>query len=187
MKGTIFVARHAPVAESGICYGQSDQPTTLDAAAASAILLERLTTRVIPVSRVWCSPWERARAPAEHVARMLRVPVTVDERLSELSFGDWEGRPYARLEREASFVEWMRDWRAARPPGGERLAELVERVRTWRADALERGGVALAITHAGVIRVLRADARGVGYEEVVNDPVAALVPEPAAFAEVQTR
>jgi alpha-ribazole phosphatase len=179
VSAALFVARHAPVDAAGICYGQSDVPTRIDADAAGTVLLDQLARDGTRVARVWTSPWRRTRGPSTHVAAALGVPLEVDARLSELAFGEWEGRAYAELEVDARFAAWMREWREAAPPGGERLAELVERVRAWRNDVLSRCEVALAITHAGVIRVLRAEARRVPYEAVAYESVDALTLERA--------
>ena len=68
----------------------------------------------------------------------------------------------------------MEAWRTEAPPGGETLASLVARVATWRNERtteLATGGDArdvLAVTHAGVIRALRAVARGVTYEAILE-------------------
>jgi len=168
---TLLVARHASVATKGICYGQSDVPVSLDDEAACDVVVGQLAALATPVTRVWSSPWQRARGPAERVAAKLGVPHTIDERLSELAFGEWEGRPYAELETEPAFQAWMAEWQSAAPPGGERLDDLLRRVRDWRAEFLLKGEPALAITHAGVIRALRADARRVPYATVIGEPV----------------
>jgi alpha-ribazole phosphatase len=105
------------------------------------------------------------------LASELGVPLTVDARLSELSFGEWEGRPYAVLESDPAFRAWMQSWRTAAPPGGERLDELLRRVGDWHAEVRARGEAAVAITHAGVIRALRSEARGGSYEEVLSEAV----------------
>jgi alpha-ribazole phosphatase len=167
----LLVARHAAVAVPGICYGQLDVPTTASAESAAATVLEQLARDGTQVARVWTSPWQRTREPATHVAAALGVPLVVDARLSELAFGLWEGRAYLELDGDGEFQRWMRDWREAAPPGGERLLELLDRVRSWRMDVASRQEVALAMTHAGVIRVLRAEARGLAYEDVVHEAV----------------
>jgi alpha-ribazole phosphatase len=173
----IAAVRHAKVALDGICYGQSDVPTIADAKTASEALIEQVSRRGCGVSRVWASPWRRTREPAALVAAHFGVPLSVDARLSELAFGQWEGRPYAELEREPAFAAWMQNWREAAPPEGERLADLIARVRAWCRDVQARNESVLAVTHAGVIRALRADARGVEYERAMAEPVAHLALE----------
>jgi broad specificity phosphatase PhoE len=168
---TLLVVRHARVTTKGLCYGQSDVPVSLDDEAACDLVVGQLAAFATPVGRVWSSPWQRARGPAERVAAKLGVAHTIDERLSELAFGGWEGRPYAELETKPAFQAWMASWQSAAPPGGERLDELLHRVRAWRDEVLARGELALAITHAGVIRALRAEARQVPYAEVIGEPV----------------
>lgn len=178
---SLFVARHAPVTTTtrGLCYGQSDVPTSLDDEAACEVVVGQLSALALVPARIWCSPWQRARGPAERIAARLGVPVSIDARLSELAFGAWEGRPYAELENEPAFQAWMTSWQTAAPPGGERLEALLARVGQWRADVHAKGEPALAITHAGVIRALRAEARRVPYATVVAEPVEPLRAEAA--------
>jgi alpha-ribazole phosphatase len=179
----LLVARHAPVAVEGVCYGQSEVPTLVDAQEASERIIGQLEG-ARRIERVWASPWARAREPAIAVAATLRVPVTIDARLSELDFGEWEGRRYAELESDERFGAWMRDWQEASPPGGERLEDLMLRVRSWRDEALRRGEAVLTLTHAGVVRALRADARGVTYVSIAREPVEPLVLEAVAGQEL---
>jgi broad specificity phosphatase PhoE len=173
----LFAARHAAVAVEGVCYGQSDVPTRVEAFEAAAILLGQLDRDGRRIARVWTSPWERTRAPATAIAGRLGVPIVVDARLSELAFGEWEGQAFSVLEADARFASWMRDWRDAAPPGGERLSDLVARVRAWRAEARANAEDSLVLTHAGVIRALRADGRGVAYAAVASEAVEHLVIE----------
>jgi alpha-ribazole phosphatase len=178
----LFVVRHAPVSVRGICYGQSDVPTeTDDALAAEAILAQLDGGDARSLERIWTSPWRRTRGVAAALAARLGLEVEEDTRLSELSFGVWEGRSYAALEAEdgARFAEWMRDWERAAPPEGERVADLVARIDAWRQSIGSRRGI--AVTHAGPIRTLRALARGVGYSEVVGEPVEPLHVERLLF------
>ncbi|WP_291568096.1 histidine phosphatase family protein [Bradyrhizobium sp.] len=173
----VLVVRHAPVHVPGICYGQLDVPTALSANAAAAAVLEQLARDGTRITRVWTSPWRRTQGPATRLADVLGVPLVADARLSELAFGQWEGRAYRELDGDPAFQQWMREWREAAPPGGERLAELVDRVRSWRAEVLSRQEAAVALTHAGVIRVLRAEARGVDYDAVAQETVQPLMLE----------
>jgi alpha-ribazole phosphatase len=181
-EASLCVVRHAPVAVEGVCYGQSDVPVRVDAREATdAILAQLVRLDHLPrIDRIWTSPWRRTRDIAALLAERLALPLTVDPRLSELSFGVWEGRPYRDLEISdgARFTRWMTRWRDEAAPGGERLADLLERIDAWHGDVRSTGGSALAVTHAGPIRALRAAARGVGYEVALRDPVAHLHVEP---------
>jgi broad specificity phosphatase PhoE len=71
----------------------------------------------------------------------------------------------------------MQDWQDAAPPQGERLDELMKRVRAWRDEACVRNEVALAVTHAGVVRALRAIERRVPYASIASEAVESLVVE----------
>jgi alpha-ribazole phosphatase len=173
----VWLARHAKPAMSGVCYGQSDVPVVLDAAQAARELRQQLAPG--PDLELWSSPWARCREVAEELGRFLQMNVNVDARLSELSFGAWEGRSYVELERDTAFEVWMQNYETACPPGGETVAELMDRARGWSEERLRERGAArlLVLTHAGVIRSLRAIARDVPYRSVVAEPVPYLVPE----------
>lgn len=174
----VWLVRHAEVAAAGRCYGQIEVPVALDAAEAAARIANALPATP---AEVWSSPWARAREPAERLAGFFGVPLRVDPRLSELSMGAFEGRPFAELENEAAFRRWMERWRTTAPPGGETAAQLSARAEAWLRE--RRGpGALLAVTHAGVIRALRAHARGGDLAEAMAEPVPHLTPErlPAA-------
>lgn len=158
---TIYAARHAEVALSGVCYGQIEVPTHLRSEEAAAVLLAQIERDALRIDRVACSPWLRARGPAERVALALGVPVAYDARLSEFAFGEWEGKRYADLEaNDPRFAAWMNAFTALAPPGGERLDELLVRVRAAFADLASTSDAVLVIAHGGPIRALRAIARG---------------------------
>jgi alpha-ribazole phosphatase len=176
--GAILVARHAPTAVRGVCYGQSDVPTVVDVdEAAKRLLIQVRRLELGGGFVVWSSPWHRTRGPAERVANELGAPLVIDPRLSELAFGAWEGRSYAELQGEPAFTQWMHDWRRTAPPGGELLTDFLQRVRQWHAVVRRSGTTVLAITHAGVIRALRAELRCVNFDAVIGEAVEPLLIE----------
>ncbi len=176
--GRLWCARHAPVAVTGVCYGRSDVPLRIGAEEAASILARALAREGAAVSRVWSSSAARTRSVAAILAARAGVPLRVDDRIAELSMGEWEGRAFVDLERTDAvrFARWMEAWRTEAPPGGETLAELTARVGAWTSERLIELAAApeadaIAVTHAGVIRALRAGARGLTYEEVLaSDP-----------------
>jgi probable phosphoglycerate mutase len=103
---------------------------------------------------VVASDLERARGTAEIIAAQLGIgPVQLDERLRENHAGEWEG--LTKEEVEAAWPGFLAEHR--RPPGFEPAQEV--EVRALGA-LIEIGrqvpdGEVLAVSHGGVIRVLR--------------------------------
>ncbi|UOM33042.1 histidine phosphatase family protein [Acuticoccus sp. I52.16.1] len=94
-----------------------------------------------------------------------------DDRLKEVSFGEWAGFTYQELRedgREALVRARKKDKWSFRPPGGETYAELAERVGAW-LETLERDTI--AVTHGGVHRVLFGHLCGTPWHEVPSLPV----------------
>ncbi len=89
-----------------------------------------------------------------------------DDRLMEVSFGDWSGWTYEEL-REQGYANRVkarkRDKWSFRPPAGETYAELAARVGSW-LETVERDTV--AVTHGGIHRVLFGHLCGTPWHEV---------------------
>ena len=155
MTARVLAFRHAPVVDAGLCYGRADVAVTLSVDETARTIIDAIHSSQSGADRVWSSPAKRCADPAAIVARELGVPHQVDDRLSELGFGDWEGRPWAEIEAGdgARLREWMEAWQTARPPGGETVAELEHRVREW-LGTLGSGETHVLVAHAGAIRAL---------------------------------
>ncbi len=102
------------------------------------------------------SPLSRARETMEIMRAELGVPpkdYTIDVRLSELSFGKWEGLTYKEvraLDRSVLAARERDKWNF-QPPGGESYAQLLVRVRAWH-DGMS--GDTVIAAHGGVARAL---------------------------------
>ncbi len=108
--------------------------------------------------RIVCSPRQRCQRFAEKLAARLQVPLTADERFSELDFGHWEGCTAAELSQkdpQTLTAFWQDPWRQP-PPGGETLEHFCQRVEAgWIELGRQYAGqTVLLITHGGVIRLL---------------------------------
>ena len=102
------------------------------------------------------SPLSRARETMEIVRGALGLPAetyAVEPRLSELSFGSWEGMTYREIRAVdgATLVARERDKWNFKAPGGESYAGLLARVRVWHAAVT---GDVIVTAHGGVARVL---------------------------------
>lgn len=168
----IWLVRHAPSAVHGVCYGQHDVPVTLAPQVAAAQVAEAWHGTT---PELWSSPWARCRLVAEELARIWQVPLRLEPRLSELSFGAWEGQTFAALERDhtARFQHWMQNYETVGTPGGETVLELRARVASWLEERTKAPSTTpvLALSHAGVIRTARAIGRNVAYSAVVSEAV----------------
>jgi probable phosphoglycerate mutase len=105
------------------------------------------------------SPARRAR---ETIAAW-ELPVEVDGRLAERSFGEWEGRPWTDLWSQvpAEVLASPEAYAAFTPPGGEPYEAVAARVQDVLHDlTAEPGRQVLAGTHAGPLRVAVGTALG---------------------------
>ncbi|PHY12668.1 phosphoglycerate kinase, partial [Caulobacter sp. B11] len=103
-------------------------------AAAMADLLRDLTTRAPPADwRIVASPLRRTRDTAQAIADRLGLEVAFDDRLKELTVGDWEGRLYADVQRENPEAFKSPEWFFT-APGGETYEQVMARVSDWLAE-----------------------------------------------------
>ncbi|MEA2119233.1 histidine phosphatase family protein [Halovibrio sp. HP20-50] len=88
------------------------------------------------------------------------VPLSLEPRLRELDFGEYEGKVYDELKYLPHYRAWIDSVGELQIPGGESAGQLRERLDAWlhdlavnaRADGHKK---VLAVTHGGVIRELR--------------------------------
>ena len=151
----ITVLRHGRTASnaSGLLLGRLDPPLDEVGEAQAAAL----AASVSGVDVVVCSPLLRTR----QTAAAFGMEVVVDDRLIELDYGEWDGRPLT----DVSAQDWQ-EWRASidfAPPGGESLASLGGRVRDCCDDWSERARAehVVFVTHVSPIKACVGWALGV--------------------------
>jgi len=138
--------------------GQRDIPINANGRAQAAEAGHRLTSILPePDSLPWIvSPMSRTRETAELARKAIGLPPEhygMDDRLKELTFGDWEGRTWQELravDNDAVNARFNDKWRFA-PPDGESYAMLRDRIRGW-LDTIRQDVV--VVSHGGVARVL---------------------------------
>jgi broad specificity phosphatase PhoE len=147
--GPLWLVRHAPTRdnEAGVLMGSRDPGATAAGLAAAAGLL-----RDVAFASAFSSDARRAQDTARAIAP--GVPLHVDGRLRERSFGAWEGRPRAALQaaQPDAFTAAGAVRLDADPPGGESLSALLARVHAALTDVLAAGGPALLVAHNGSLR-----------------------------------
>ena len=160
----LLAIRHAPVTVERIFYGQTDVPTTLTGAEAAA-QIEPVVAAFAPHT-IWSSDALRCREPAALLSERLGVPHRIDERIREMSYGDWEGRGWDAVPR-AEIDHWMEAWKTRSPPGGETVTGFTKRVAAWWRDLAP--GSHFLMAHAGVVHCLDVVAGGLAWTETIED------------------
>jgi len=146
--------------------------------AQAAALVERLDG--LPITALVRSPLLRCRLTLEPLAGALNLEPLVDERLSEVDYGQWTGRKLAELVKEPLWSVVQHQPSAAVFPGGEGLAQVQARavaaVREHDRRLAEEHGADtlwLACTHGDVIKAVVADALGShldSFQRITADP-----------------
>lgn len=110
-----------------------------------------------PWDAVVSSPLRRCIEFARELSDRHGLPLSVDERLKEIGFGEWEGCTSAELmERDPEIL--MRFWTDPlhnTPPGAETLTVFAERITAAWQDILDThaGRHVLVVGHAGQMRM----------------------------------
>jgi broad specificity phosphatase PhoE len=125
-----------------------------------------LATTLEPPDRIYASDLARARETADILAAELDVPVVLDKRLRERSFGAWEGLTSPEIEQR--FAAEIARWRARQGAGAadaEPFEAFVRRVGEFLEEVSARhpGEVVLVVAHGGTIRAIHAIAMGLDY------------------------
>lgn len=139
--------------------GRTDSPLT-EIGVAEAHRQGRVLSEVIkPGStlRIVSSPLGRAVHTAEIIRDLMPTTgceIETDPRLTELSFGEWEGLTIDEIKHRFP-GEWEKRhqnmWTYV-VPGGESYEMVARRASDWLSEA---DGPMLVVTHGGVERVLR--------------------------------
>jgi probable phosphomutase (TIGR03848 family) len=177
---TVILLRHgrtAANAEGGLA-GRS--PVELDEVGRAQAVAVGERLRAAPLAAVVTSPLRRCRQTLE--LALPGVPVTVDDRLVECGYGDWQGRPLGELAKDPLWPVVQLHPSAVTFPGedGESMAAMAARavaaVREWDARVAAASGghaVWLACSHGDVIKAIVADALGLHldlFQRLVIDP-----------------
>jgi broad specificity phosphatase PhoE len=113
------------------------------------------------------SPLERARETMELVRATLGLDLgsyDLDDRLKEISYGQWEGLTLSEIQARDPQVLARREqdkWDFT-PPGGESYRDVAARVAAWYLTVARD---TVVVAHGGVVRVLMANFHIVSEDE----------------------
>lgn len=150
-----WLIRHGRSVADGGFLGRSDPALSDEGRNEARELARRLAAQRVDL--ILTSPLLRAIETAEVVARHLRLAPIADDRLVEISYGDWDGLRWAEIERLDPDLARRKldDWWGVTPPAGEPAAEFLARLKSFWSDLQARSETRIAIVaHLGVISLL---------------------------------
>ncbi len=122
-------------------------------------------------NRIISSPLRRCADFAHELAEQYGIPLTFEQRLKEVHFGQWEGCTIDELMKtdEEALTNFWNDPVKHTPPEAESLLDFEKRILSaWREIVVRHAGEkVLLITHGGVIRLMLC--------HVLNHPVERLL------------
>jgi broad specificity phosphatase PhoE len=142
-----------------LALGRADPALTERGVEQADALAARLAS--IEVATVFASPLLRARQTAAPIAAAVGAEVVVDDRLIELDYGEWDGRSFPDLPKDA-LARWRIDPTFA-PPGGESLRTVATRVAGLCTEVLD-GPTVVAVSHVSPIKAAVTWALGASEE-----------------------
>ena len=177
----VLLVRHGLTAGTGTVLTGRTPGIPLDGRGReqAAALAARLAA--VPLDAIITSPLERCRQTADAIASARNghpVAVQEDERLAEVRYGDWTGKPLKRLAKDPLWRVVQAHPSGVRFPGedGESMPDVQHRavgaVREWNAR-LGRHATYLICSHGDVIKSLIADSLGMHldlFQRIQVDP-----------------
>lgn len=170
--GELHLWRHPkPIGAAGRCIGRTDLPVDPRKAKRLAHRIRQHARRQALPREVFTSPLRRSADVGRWLARW-GWQHRVDEALSEIDFGHWDGQRWDDIG-EPAVTAWCADFAHHAGHEGESVSMLFDRCTAWLGDARGPSTVCI-VTHAGWINAARAVLDGRGLPRAANEWVAPL-------------
>jgi probable phosphoglycerate mutase len=125
-----------------------------DQAEGMAVTLQNL-----PIKAIYSSPLERAMETAQPLAQVKKMEISICENLSEINFGDWQGKTIKQMRRLKLWKTVQNQPSQMQFPNGEsfigaqnRLVECIKQI----SELQEETDMIACFSHSDAIRLLVA-------------------------------
>ena len=153
--------------------GRIDSDITQTGRAQIGAVAELLSAE--PIDIMYTSTLKRARLTAEGINVYHEVPLLIDERLSEINAGSWEGMLITEIEKNYpdEFHNWREEPAVFRAPEGESMSEVYDRMKAAVDDIIKAndGKTVCIVSHGCAIKCLMCYLHGWTVEYVGNIPI----------------
>ena len=156
---TIYVLRHGETAlnAKGVMQGWINEPLNRNGRALAAATGKAMKEKGIRFDFCFSSPLARARETVEIVLRESgnEIPVSFDDRIREINFGDLEGKTFAGMG-EAGTLFFHDPFRLPGFPNGESVRDVCARTQAFLREVIVRddGKTWLIGTHGCAARAM---------------------------------
>ena len=151
----IYLIRHTSVdVPAGYAYGQTDVPVRSSFEDEAKVVKENLSSQTF--DKVWSSPLTRCLRLATYCGY---PDAEREDRIKEISFGEWEMKSWEELSSDPRSKEWFNDWVNVPAPSGESLQEQYNRVSSFLEEVRNSGLEKVCLfAHGGVLTCARVYA-----------------------------
>ena len=148
----IYFIRHTAVYNPNkLCYVQSEIPLEENFTVDFDWVKDHLS--IEENTSFFSSPFRRCSKLASYLSD---DTFKIEERISELNFGNWEMKPWVQID-EKELNPWMEDFVNYAPTQGESFNDLYNRSVAFFEDLTHStSNDAVVVCHAGVIRAILA-------------------------------
>ena len=112
----------------------------------------------VKFSAVYSSPLSRARKTAKLSAAPHKLDLNIDQNLSDICYGDWEGMTLKQVEAEYSdlYKQWENQPHTVTFPGGDSLQIVQQNITRFLENMLEKHAseTILVVAHRAVNKVM---------------------------------
>lgn len=153
----IYMLRHGETELNvkKVYYGSTDCALTEKGRSQAEALTPVFSSMALDA--VWTSPLKRATKTASIILENNDAPRRETPLLSEVNFGEWEGKSFFELQGDPLFEQWCDQWQTTRPPKGESFCDLSERVKAFWTELQDCSAEnVLIVTHHGVLQQIMA-------------------------------
>jgi len=165
----LYLVRHGETEfnQKGCYYGWTDCSLTPNGIEQAAALKEAF--KEIQYDTLISSDLKRALETARILSCGMK-DLTVDQRLRELNFGEWEGKTYQEImeQHKAHWDLWVEDWLNAKPTGGESIKEMYDRICRFVDDTLKKyeNQSLVIVSHNGALRMIAVCLLGLSLDKM---------------------
>jgi len=112
------------------------------------------------------SPQKRALETARIIAEILGLPLKVDERLREISYGILEGKKHDEVKDWKPYLKWLENPVKYPLEGVDDLNDLAGRLKSFLKDHYGVYEKPLVVTHGGIVRAFVCLLGNIGFENL---------------------